>query len=384
MKKINIKVILISFILLLTLQIDAYSQNEHDTLNIMRKGPHLIFNGNNTEMQVFWQLNKTDTCLIKWGIDTLYSLGNQQIYEYGNDHQYKYLFTNLKPGNKYYYQIKINDNIFNGSFYSALPENSDQVNFFAYGDTRTYPATHNNITKKMISLYKADPNLQTFILSTGDFVGNGDIESHWDTYFFDPSYSYIQEMLANLPFQSCIGNHEQTGKLYRKYFPYPYISDDFYWSFDYGSAHFSILDQYTSYNTDSKQLNWLEKDLISTDKKWKFIILHEPGWTAGVGHENNINVQKYIQPLCEKYGVQIVFGGHNHYYARAEVNSIVHITTGGGGAPLYNSDPTYPNIVVTSKSYHFCKIEINKKILDFTAMTPEGKIIDHFILKTTE
>ena len=125
MKKINIKVILISFILLLTLQIDAYSQNEHDTLNIMRKGPHLIFNGNNTEMQVFWQLNKTDICLIKWGIDTLYSLGNQQIYEYGNDHQYKYLFANLKPDNKYYYQIKVNDNIFDGSFYSALPENSD-------------------------------------------------------------------------------------------------------------------------------------------------------------------------------------------------------------------------------------------------------------------
>ena len=140
MKKFIEKIILINLVVFFTLQTNIYSQSKLDTLNIMRKGPYLIFNGNNTEMQVLWQLRKSEICSIKWGNDTLLSLGNKNTSEYGNDHQHKYLLTNLKPGNKYYYQIKVNNNIFNGSFHSAPPKNSDKVNFFAYGDTRTYPA----------------------------------------------------------------------------------------------------------------------------------------------------------------------------------------------------------------------------------------------------
>ena len=54
----------------------------------MRKGPYLIFNGNETEMQVLWQTYSTDTCQIVWGTDTLYNLGNAQTFEYGTDHQH--------------------------------------------------------------------------------------------------------------------------------------------------------------------------------------------------------------------------------------------------------------------------------------------------------
>lgn len=383
MKKIKITIILIGLVLLLTSPSIIYSQNEFETSNIIRKAPYLIYNGNNTEMLVLWQLSKLDTCLIKWGFDTQYSLGEQKTYEYGSDHQHKYLITDLKPGKKYYYKVKINNDINKGSFYTAPRKNSDHLKFFVYGDTRTFPSTHNNIAKKIVSLFTNNSENQTFVLSTGDFVSNGDIESYWDYNFFDSLYSSLKEMLANIPFQSCIGNHERTGKLYRKYFPYPYITENFYWSFDYGPAHFSIVDQYTSYDSSSKQLTWLEKDLASSNKKWKFIVFHEPGWTAG-GHNNNKDVQNYIQPLCKKYGVQFVFSGHNHYYARAKVENIIHITTGGGGAPLYDPDLTYSNIVAISKSNHFCKIEINKNILNYTVLAPDGKIIDHYTVNITE
>lgn len=42
---------------------------------LIRKGPYLIFNGNENEMLVLWQTYSSDTCQIDWGIDTLYSLG---------------------------------------------------------------------------------------------------------------------------------------------------------------------------------------------------------------------------------------------------------------------------------------------------------------------
>ncbi|MBT8387708.1 MAG: T9SS type A sorting domain-containing protein, partial [Ignavibacteria bacterium] len=131
------------------------------------------------------------------------------------------------------------------------------------------------------------------------------------------------------------------------------------------------------YGPGSAQLTWLENDLAASTKPWKFIYLHEPGWSAG-GHGNEIPVQLYIQPLCEQYGVPIVFGGHNHYYARAVVNGVQHITTGGGGAPLYLPDPSYPNIVTATRANHFCTIAIDDGLLSFKAIKPDGTLIDSF------
>ena len=110
-----------------------------------------------------------------------------------------------------------------------------------------------------------------------------------------------------------------------------------------------------------------------------FIFFHEPGWSAGGGHANDVTVQNDIQPLCETYGIDIVFAGHNHYYARANVNGIHHITTGGGGAPIRTPETGYPNIVTISESYHFCRIEIvDDSTLHFVAETPDGTTIDSF------
>ena len=343
---------------------------------LTRKAPYLIYNGNETEMQVLWQLYSTDTCRIDWGTDTLYSLGSAQTYEYGTDHQYTYTITNLTPATKYYYRVTAGQEVHTGNFRSAPDTNSDAVNFFVYGDTRSNPGTHDQVAAAMLETYYNNSEFQTIVISSGDLVSNGDNESAWTSEFFDPSYSNIQEMLATMPYNACMGNHEESGVLFKKYFPYPFVNGR-YWSFDYGPAHFVVVDQYTNYGSGSDQLNWIENDLASTTKSWKFIYLHEPGWTAG-HHSNNTDVQNYIQPLCEEYGVPIVLGGHNHYYARAEVNNIQHITTGGGGAPLYQPDTSYPNIVTATMAYHFCAVEINKDTLKLRAITPDGEIIDSF------
>jgi hypothetical protein len=341
-----------------------------------RKAPYLIYTGDNTEMQVLWQLISTDTCTIEWGTDTLYTMGNTQTYEYGNDHQHKYTITNLMPGSKYYYRVTVNQEIHTGSFHSAPEAGVTDIKFIAYGDTRSYPVAHNNVAEAIVNTYNSDEDFQSIILAVGDLVNNGNSESDWDNQFFDPSYSNIQEMLATIPYQSCMGNHEGTGALFTKYFPYPFVAGR-YWSFDYGPAHFVVVDQYTSYGPGSAQLTWIESDLASTTKPWKFIYLHEPGWSAG-GHGNNSSVQNYIQPLCEQYGVSILFAGHNHYYARAVVNDVQHVTTGGGGAPLYQPNPNNPNIITATMIYHFCKIEIENNSLDFKAVTPAGVVIDSF------
>jgi len=347
---------------------------------VTRKGPYLIYSGTNTEMDVSWQLDSTAGCTIEWGADTSYSLGSAATTEYDIDHQHTHTITGLAPGALYYYRVSTAEDAHTGSFHAALPDDATAVKFLAYGDTRTYPADHNSVANSMISTFTSDPGYQTFALVAGDLVNNGNAEADWDNQFFDPTYSGIQTLLRNVPYLSAIGNHEGSGILFQKYFPYPFV-DRRYWSFDYGPAHFVVIDQYTDYGPGSAQLTWIESDLAATTKAWKFICLHEPGWSSGGGHGNEIPVQDYIQPLCEQYGVAIVFGGHNHYYARASVSGIEHITTGGGGAPLRTQDVGYPFIVLTASEFHFCKVEIDGSLLSCEVVTPEGTVIDYFELE---
>ncbi len=343
-----------------------------------RKAPYAIYFGTNTEFKIFWQLYTTRVCTLRWGTTTSYSDGEATTTEYGNSHQHAYLITGLTPATKYYYQVTAGTSQFSGSFVTAPPDNADSVKFLAYGDNRSYPDKHDLVAEKIIALIDSSPGYQTIILNVGDLIYDGDSESDWDDEIFNPHYTNIQKVLSTLGYQVARGNHEGEGTLFKKYFPYPHVAD-FYWSFDYGPAHFAVIDQYSDYSVGSDQYNWLDHDLNATGKKWKFIVLHKPGWSAG-GHSNSTDVQEIIQPLCEKYGVQIVFGGHNHYYSRAVVNGVMHITTGGGGAPLYEPDPSYPNIVATSESYHFCKINIQGNHLAFSAVSTGGAEIDSFFI----
>jgi hypothetical protein len=342
----------------------------------MRKGPYLIYPGTNTEMQVLWQRTAVETCTVEWGTDLTYSLGSEETTEYGGDHQHTHTITGLTPGTLYYYRVSVAAEEHTGSFRAAPATDATQLKYIAYGDTRSYPADHDGVAASIMSEYIADPAFQTMLISVGDLVNNGNLEADWDNQFFDPTYTNIQTMLSEMPYQSCMGNHEGTGVLFTKYFPYPFVSGR-YWSFDYGPAHFICVDQYTSYSTGSAQLTWIENDLAASTKEWNFIYLHEPGWTSG-HHSNEIPVQDYIQPLCEQYGVPIVFGGHNHYYSRALVNGVHHITTGGGGAPPYSPTAGYPYIVYKISAYHYCMVEIDGAFLDFTARTRSGTVIDTF------
>jgi hypothetical protein len=346
----------------------------------IRKAPYVIFAGDNREMCVIWQLIVTDTCQIEWGLDTSYSLGREDTYEYGMDHQHSCAIVGLQPSTKYFYRVIARADTFSGSFWSAPYSHAGEARFFAYGDTRTYPADHDQVAAAIMASYDTNPSPHSLLICVGDLTNNGNIEDDWDTEFFNLSYPNIIEMLANLPYQACMGNHEGTGALFVKYFHYPFEIGGRYWSFDYGPAHFVVVDQYVDYSDGSIQHDWIENDLAASTKPWKFIYLHEPGWSAGGGHGNDPTVQTDIQPLCELYGVSILFAGHNHYYARAAVNGIQHITTGGGGAPLRTPNLGYPNIITAASELHYCDIWIEDGVLTFAAVTAAGDTIDQFTL----
>lgn len=345
------------------------------------KGPYLIFPLEQNSMTVLWQLSAKSQCTIKWGLDPNYSIGESNSNEYSSTtHQHKFTISDLQASKLYYYEISFNKTKLIGSFRAAPDTNSNKVSIFAWGDTRDDQIDPNIITEQINLEISKNIEYQTMIIHAGDWVGT-DAETSWSNEFFNRANAESNlKMHSLLPQMGCRGNHEGNAVFYKQYFPYNYAGNGCYYSYDYGPIHISVIDQYVSYSKGSEQYNWLVADLSNSSKKWKIILLHEPGWSAAGGHPNNINVQTTIQPLCEKYNVSMLVAGHNHYYARGVVNNIVHLTLGGGGAASYTPLSNQKNIISSKIGLSYMRFDINNDTLNAYAMNSNGQIIDTYSL----
>ena len=362
------KALMVLCVISILLTIGIYSASAATNIS---KGPYMLFEGSNTSMSVLWQTSVNESNVIKWGTDTTYSMGTATVGTYGTANQHKYTITGLTPGTKYYYQVDGQA----GSFRTAPAASATSVKFLSYGDTRTNVSSQESVASRVRSAYAADPAYQTILLNSGDVVG-GDTESYWTSEFFvsGTTYPQLHALQSELPIVAARGNHEGTGSVFNKYFPYPYVANN-YWSYDYGPVHFVVMDEYASFTSGSAQYNWLVNDLASTTKPWKIVMGHEPGWGAGT-HANNTSIQSAIHPVLKQYGVQMYLNGHNHNYARAVVDGIQYLTTGGGGAPLYAPNNTYPNIVKTDQSYHYTEFNVAGSTMTMTARRADGTVIE--------
>ena len=143
----------------------------------------------------------------------------------------------------------------------------------------------------------------------------------------------------------------------------------------------------------SKQYTWLDRYLSRAvkvnsrgkrEKTWNFVVLHEPLYSTGA--RGGIEAQRTtLEPLFEKYKVDLVFQGHDHNYERTkpikdgladDAEGIIYITLGGGGSPLYfqrtQADWSEKFIPV----YHFAYIEVKDSNLKMTVYDKDGKTID--------
>lgn len=341
-----------------------------------RKSPYLIYQGDNTRMTVLWQMSEATTTTLEWGRSESDVDHSIVVEESGTDHFFHHEIDGLMPGDMYRYRVSRGDLAQEGIFCAAPEDDATSLSFFAIGDSRTYPLTLNNLAGDMLKQIAREPSLHTMLLHTGDYVSDGRREDMWDGEMFRPDLPALRSFMADLPWQGAIGNHEFTGELFLKYFPYKY-EQPFYWSFDYGPLHCAMVDQYQDYSPGSPQLLWLEKDLAATKKKWKILIIHYAGWTTGPYKGDEVG-RRFLHPLCRRYGVQMVLAGHNHLYARCEVDTVTYITTGGGGGPLYGPDPSLPHLVEYSSAHHFVRFDIAGDKMAARAYDMDGQIIDSF------
>ncbi len=183
-------------------------------------------------------------------------------------------------------------------------------------------------------------------------------------------------------------------------------------SFDYGNAHWTILDSNPFVDWSDVELReWLKNDLASAkDATWRFIGFHHPGFNSAIKHQEEKQMRK-VADLFEEYKVDVVFSGHVHNYQRSfpvkwetktsmwtldkkfdgasqtRPNGVIYIVTGAGGAGVYNPEQQdYPDTwskftdKFVSKVNSFSQVDVDGRRFEFRQISDTGTVVDHFVI----
>ncbi len=286
---------------------------------------------------------------------------------------YEATLRSLKPGTRYAYSVGLDGARSPLRQFKTLNPQATKVRFIAYGDSRTNPSTHRRLAGQFRAL---NPD---FILHTGDLVAKGKDYSLWSKEYFTP----LANVIDQIPLFSVLGNHEQDGTNYLAYFHLP--GNELWYSFDDGPVHVLALD-FRSEKASEEQFRFARSDLTQSRAPWKIVMIHYPVFNIG-GHATGWGHASYL-PLFHEAKVDMVLAGHSHIYERFRpiaadrepgAWAITHITTGGGGAPLYTS-LSHPALASRSPTNHFMIFEATREKLIARAIQLNGGIIDRFEL----
>ena len=213
-----------------------------------------------------------------------------------------------------------------------------------------------------------------FMLHAGDMAYESGTFQEFEANFFD----MYDDLLQHFPIFPASGNHEyetNDAAPFRAVFSLP--NNERWYSFDWGSVHFSVLDTELLGNRD--QGRWLSSDLANTKKPWKVVVMHRPPYSSG-GHGSDTPTREAFSGIFERYGVDLVLTGHDHHYERMKPQGKVrYLVTGGGGAATYAVDPS-DFTAFAEEVVHLVYVEVVGRELTAHAIDGSGQEFDQLYI----
>jgi len=234
-----------------------------------------------------------------------------------------------------------------------------------YGDTRTQHDIHRQVVAQL-----TQHSFHT-LFHSGDLVQQGLRQSEYDNFL-----EIIDPLTQNAAFYPARGNHEKNKDLFLDNFLY--LSDTYY-AVSIDSIRWIILDSTRRLSPGSAQYTWLQQQLTDSDLPI-IIIVHHPVFSSGK-HGDELGLGLFLPALFGQYPVKAVFSGHDHCYERSFHKGIHYITTGGGGAPLYDHSSRNDHSQVFHKAYHYCILDpVDRNQIRVKVYGLHDRIIDEFTI----
>jgi hypothetical protein len=250
----------------------------------------------------------------------------------------------------------------------VLPIREDSAKFAVIGDTGTGGADQLRLAQQLINSRQKFPF--EYVLMMGDNLYGSENPKDYVNKFERPYKALLD---AGVKFYASLGNHDDTNQIYYK--PFNMDGKRFYTFKPKQDLRFFALD---SNYMSPEHVRWLEKELSASGSEWKIAFFHHPIYSSGRRHGSDLRLRQQLEPLFVKYGVDVVFMGHEHFYERLKPQKGVHYFISGGGAKLRKGDikpgPIHEKGFDTG--YHFMLVEIAADEMHFQVISDQGKTVD--------
>ena len=327
------------------------------------------------------------------GINTTFEA---TIIEYGGYYWYNVRIRGLEPGVEYRYWV--GDPVYglSGPYtFRTARHDSRRLIFTVYGD-------HGVNKYSIMAVERALEHHPDLHLHTGDLSYGASNVKLWVRWL-----EIIEPLASTRPYMIAIGNHEYDSGLdlsdIKIYLDMPGSSFDY--SFRWGNTYFITINlgPHDDGALSGDKYFWLEGELSRAREMagidWIIVFLHYPPYSSGATHGVS-PIASSLTPLFDKYGVDLVFSGHEHNYERTypirggavvsrnksmyiDPGGTIYIVAGGGGRSLYRDfiEPKPKWSVVRDARYSVVVVMVDGPTIKVKAIDSlNGAVFDEFTI----
>jgi len=250
---------------------------------------------------------------------------------------------------------------------SPLPARPDSLKFAVIGDNGTGDSPQYDVGARMNEARTAFPFEMVIML--GDNMYGRQQPQDFVTKFERPYAALLQ---AGVLFYATLGNHDSMAN---RSYPGFHMGGERYYTYAKRNVQFFVLD---SNQLDPRQLAWFDGVLKQSSGAWKICYFHHPLYSDGGRHGSNVELRVALEPLLVKYGVNVVFSGHDHIYERTKPQKGITYFINGSSGELRKGDvrPSALTAAYFDQDQAFSLVEVSGNDLFFEARSRIGRTID--------
>jgi 3',5'-cyclic AMP phosphodiesterase CpdA len=254
-----------------------------------------------------------------------------------------------------------------------LPLKDGSVRFAVIGDTGTAAQAQYDVGKQMAAFRARFPF--DFVIMAGDNIYGSDSAGDFERKFELPYKALLD---AGVKFYAALGNHDNPTQNAYKFFNMG--RQRFYTFKPQNGVRFFALD---SNYVDKPQLDWIEKEMAASHSEWKIPFFHHPLYSSAGKHGSSPDLRQRLEPLFVKYGVDVVFTGHDHVYERIKPQKGIYYFVVGGSAKLRQGDIGTTGLTAKGfdTGYSFMAVEIAGDEFHFQTISDQGKTVDSGVIR---
>lgn len=300
----------------------------------------------------------------------------------GPAHSHSVTFTGLTPSTEYSYRVGDGSNWSEWAALRTASQLAEPFSFIYLGDAQNGILPY--WSRVIRRAYAHAPDAK-FIVHAGDLINRSTLDEEWGEWHLGGGW--VNQLIPSVPTP---GNHEY-GRLtengprvltpnWRPQFTLPLNGVA---GVEESNYYFDIHNlRMISLNTNEKQkeqAEWLEKVLSTNPKAWTVVTFHHPIYSTAVRRDNK-ELREMLQPLFNKYRVDLVLNGHDHVYGRTGLVGGTVYAVSVAGVKFYERDRKPEFLRMGQDTQLFQVIRINGNRLLYESRMASGALYDAFEL----